>query len=212
MLRSHFILQVRFFIYHAQFFAECRDAIDERPQLTLHDEAKCRAIALEGLILLSHLRELALLSPEEPDIAVLTCLAAFSDANDTWNTPRAQKQASLLIEDYVESGHLPALLTSMLETHVKPRFSKSKNPAITQQGRRAIDPVPSNAALHSDLDAGSKAWKYRDVYVVTVFQWVLSQLSVRNPLLETTSTITEDYFRSPPCKRVGRLSSLLCWH
>jgi hypothetical protein len=174
--------------------------------------ARCRAIALEGLIILSQLRKSAVLSPEEPDIAVLTSLAAFSDENDTWNEPRAQKQASLLIEDYVKSGHLPALLTSMLETHVKPRFSKSKNPAITQQGRRAIDPVPSNAALHGDLDAGSKPWKYRDVYAVTVFQWVISHLSVRNPLLETTSTIIENYFRSPPCKRVGHLLSLLCWH
>ena len=143
-------------------------------------------------MVLFNLHKLAPLSPGEPDIAVLTCLAAFSDGNDVWNSLTTQKQASLLAEDYVESGHLPALLASILQNRIKPLFSKSKNPAITQQGRRAIVPIESNETLHSDLDASSKPWKYHDVYIVTVFQWVLSHLSVRIPLLYPGSTITDN--------------------
>ena len=166
-----------------------RDIIDERPQLTPDDVARTRAISHKGLIVLFMLQKLAPLSPGEPDMAVSTCLAAFSDGNDAWNSPRIQKQASLLAEDYVDSGHLPALLASILQNRIKPLFSQSKNPAITQQGRRAIDPIPNNGTSHSELDASSKPWKHRDVYIVTVFQWVLSHLSVTQSFTLTTPAL-----------------------
>ena len=193
LLRGLFILQVRILdLPGTELPLNRRDTIDERPQLTPDDVARTRAISHKGLIVLFNLQKLAPLSPGEPDIAVSTCLAAFSDGNDAWNSPRTQKQASLLAEDYVESGHLPALLASILQNRIKPLFSQSKNPAITQQGRRAIDPIPNNETLHSDLDASSKPWKHRNVYIVTVFQWVLSHLSVRIPLLYPGSTITNN--------------------
>ena len=195
LLRGLFILQVRVLDVprHRASAKTRRDIIDERPQLTPDDVARTRAISHKGLIVLFKLQKLAPLSPGEPDIAVSTCLAAFSDGNDAWNSPRTQKQASLLAKDYVESGHLPALLASILQNRIKPLFSQSKNPAITQQGRRAIHPIPSNETSHGDLDASSKPWKHRDVYMVTVFQWVLSHLSVTQSFtLPPGSTITND--------------------
>lgn len=111
-------------------------------------------------------------------MAVVTCLAAFSDENDPWNSPSAQQQASDLIEDYTRSGRLPAMLTSILQERIKPLFSRTRNPAITPQGRKAINLRPSNIAMHTDLDAEVKPWKFRDVYIVTIFRWVLQFLDV----------------------------------
>ena len=153
--------------------------LEQRIELAPDEIAKAHFVSLKGLAVLSHLQEWAPMSPREPNVAVLTCLASFSNEDDAWNCSKAREQALVLAEDYINSSHLPALLTRILQTRIKPLFSKSTNPAITRQGRKAIDPIPSNATLHSDLDASTKPWKYRDVYIVTAFQWVLNHLSVR---------------------------------
>ncbi len=138
-------------------------------------------MGVQGLLLLSHLRRLVPPPPDGldgPDTAVLTCLAAFSDKNDPWNSSRAQEQAYILITDYTRSSRLPSMLTSMLQKRIKALFSRTANPAITPQGRKAINPRPSNTTMHSDIDAEIKPWKFRDVYIVTVFRWVLQCLNV----------------------------------
>lgn len=135
-------------------------------------------MALKGLEVLSHLRKLIPPLQDNPDVAVLTCLAAFSDENSPWNSSSAQQQASNLIKDYTRLDRLPAMLTTILQERIKPLFSRTANPAITPQGRKAINPQPSNIAMHSDIDAAVKPWKYRDAYIVTVFQWVLQSLDV----------------------------------
>ena len=135
-------------------------------------------MGLKGLVLLSHSRRLVPPLQDNPDAAVLTSLAAFSDEKDPWNSSSAQQQASDLIKDYTRSGDLSAILTSILQERIKPLFSRTENPAITPQGRKAINPRPSNIATHSDIDAEVKSWKFRDVYIVTVFRWVLQFLDV----------------------------------
>lgn len=135
-------------------------------------------MGLKGLVLLSRLRRLVPPLQDGTDAAVLTCLAAFSDENDSWNSSSAQQQASDLIEDYTKSGHLSAMITSILQEKIKPLFSRTGNPAITPQGRKAINPRPSNIAMHTDIDATVKPWKFHDVYIVTVFRWVLQFLDV----------------------------------
>ena len=138
-------------------------------------------MGVKGLLLLCHLRRLLPPpqdGPDGPDTAVLTCLAAFSDKNDPWNSSSAQELASDLIKDYTGSSRLPSMLTSILQKHVKALFSRTENPAITPQGRKAINPRPSNIAMHSDLDAEIKPWKFRNVYIVTVFRWVLQCFDV----------------------------------
>ena len=135
-------------------------------------------MGLKGLVLLSHLRRLVTPLQDGSDTAVLTCLAAFSDEKDPWNSSSAQQQASDLVKDYTRSDHLPAMLTSILQDRIKPLFSRTGNPTITPQGRKAINPRPSNITMHTDIDAEVKPWKFRDVYIVTVFRWVLQYLDV----------------------------------
>ena len=135
-------------------------------------------MGLKGLVVLSHLRRLIPPLQDSSGTVVLTCLAAFSDEKDPWNSSSAQQEASSLIGDYTRSAHMSVVLTSILQERIKPLFSRTGNPAITPQGRKAINPRPSNIAMHTDIDAEVKPWKFRDVYIVTVFRWVLQFLDV----------------------------------
>ena len=153
--------------------------VEESPSLTPDAISKEQNLSLLGLELLSHLQ--AKIRPEQDRslTTLVTCLAAFSDENDPWSSITCSERASSLIEKIIrDRNHLGSLLQALLEQEIRPRFAKSKSPAITQQGRKAIDPMPDNQAFNVDLEAESKLWKYRDVYMVTVFRWVLLHLDV----------------------------------
>jgi len=141
--------------------------------------ARFREMGVKGLGLLSRLQKSFPFSLNESAVTLFTCLSSYSDASDPWTSPKAQSQAHDLLEDHIDAIRLPALITDLLKERVRPLFAKSKIPAITPQARKAVDPRPSDDTAHSDLDAKLKPWKYLDVYIVTVFQWILGQLNVR---------------------------------
>ena len=128
-----------------------------------------------GLILLSNLEISDIPSNEGLSVDILICLSSYSDASDPWTSLEAQKQALDLLN---KLDHLPTYYTNVLRDRIKPLFAMSKNPAVTPQGRRAIDPLPSNYTALIDADAEIKPWKYRRIYLITVFQWILGQLNV----------------------------------
>ena len=158
---------------------DIRCITEQKATLTPDEVAKFHAMSLSGMLLLSRLQKIEPLSEDESVMTILTCLASFTDLNDPWTYPKAKDHACSLLEGYAGSGDLSTILTGLLQESVKPLFKKIKNPAITHQGRKAIDPLPSTATAHSDLDGETKPWKYRDAYIVTVFQWVLNHLDVR---------------------------------
>lgn len=132
----------------------------------------------KGLSLLSRLQECVPLSLNESVVTLYTCLASFTNDSDLWTCSIARVKAQSLAEDSVKPEKIPNLLHALLQERVKPLFARSKNPAITQQGRKAIEPLPIDTTAHSDIDIESKPWKYRDMYIVTVFLWVLKHLDV----------------------------------
>lgn len=136
-------------------------------------------MSLSGILLLARLRQFEPLSEKEHVVTILTCLASFTDLNDPWTCSKAMDHAYSLSEDYAASGNLSTILTGLLQERIKPLFAKTKNPAITQQGRKAIDPLPIASAAGNDLDGEARPWRYHDAYIVTVFQWVLEHLDVR---------------------------------
>ena len=83
------------------------------------------------------------------------------------------------------------LATDLLKEKIKPLFAKSKNPAITAAGRKAISPLPVPIE-HSIDESELKPWKCRDVYIVTVFEWALRQLDVLSSLLMLWSFFVAD--------------------
>lgn len=131
-----------------------------------------------GLIVLSQLEKVSSLSEDEDILALFVCLASFTYEDDPWNCRRVQQKALALINTYLKPTLLPRILTRLLSDWVKPLFAKSRSSAITPQGRKSIKSLPTNT--HSDFDIEAKPWKYRKMYIVTVFQWILKQLNVRS--------------------------------
>lgn len=176
---------------------------EEKATLTPNDVAKFHALSLLGIQLLTRLQNLGPLLKDESVVAILTCLASFTDLSNPWTYSKARDHAYSLSEGYAASGNLSSILTGLLQEQVKPLFAKTKNPAITQQGRKAIDPLPSAATTHSDLDGEAKPWKYRNSYIVTVFQWVLKHLDVRDIVKPFVRTLADTEARNRQCRRIG---------
>ena len=158
---------------------DIRCVTEDKATLTPDEVAKFRAMSLSGILLLAHLQKIEPLSQDEHVINILTCLASFTDLNDPWTCSKARDHAYSLSEIYAASGNLSTILAGLLQERIKPLFVKTTNPAITQQARKAIDPLPIAVAAHSEVDCEAKPWKYRNAYIVTVFQWLLEHLDVR---------------------------------
>lgn len=144
-------------------------------------------MSVAGLILLSHLEKIDPSSSgkegEQLTLPLISCLASFTDPREEWSSQEASEQAhslmNLLVRPFkAESKSFQSLITLLLEQQVKPLFAKTKNPAITSQGRRAIGSPPTNYLI-SDPETELKRWKSHDVYVVAMFRWILESLDVR---------------------------------
>lgn len=115
--------------------------------------------------------------------AVIVSLAAFTDERDPWVTLSSFQTAILLLKKYVEDtrqsdGSLGLLIRAILEQKIRPLFARTKNPAITSQGRRSIRLVHGGYDP-SAQDPETKPWKFRHIYIVSVFRWVLQNIDVR---------------------------------
>ena len=151
---------------------------DEKATLTPDEVAVFRAMSLSGLLLLARLQVIKPLWEYQNVPAILTCLASFTDLNDIWTCSEVRGHAYSLLADYAAFDNISNLLTAVLEERIKPTFAKTSNLAFLHQARKATDPSPNAAALH-DINCQVKLWKYHEVYIVTVFQWVLKRLDVR---------------------------------
>ncbi|MCJ1250460.1 hypothetical protein MMC30_007688 [Trapelia coarctata] len=146
--------------------------------------AKWRLMAVAGLRLLSHLHHLVpgLLERSSPDLDLVTCLASFTDERDLWTRSEALEAAEALLNRYLsrftadDRNALTKLLIGLLQTRVRPHFAKSKSNAITDQGRKSAYPQ-SSAVDASEAEVEIKPWKFREVYIVTVFRWILLNLT-----------------------------------
>lgn len=134
------------------------------------------------LQLLCHLHSLSPTSADRPVLDVFHALACFTCAEDPWTSRASYELANRLLDSYMkplldEPKRLEALLNGFLKDKAKPLFAKTRNPAVTAAGRKAISPLPAPIE-HSIDETDIKPWKYQDIYAVTAFEWVLKQLDV----------------------------------
>ena len=112
---------------------------------------------------------------------VTQLLATFSEPQDPWTTEESHSESKEMLREStfepLDETERNSLLARLLREKVKPSFAKSKNADVTKAGRKAIAPLPLPME-HSIDERELKAWKYRDVHIVTVFDWVLKQLDV----------------------------------
>ena len=166
--------------------------VDAEPPIQPDEVARARAKTLVGLHLLRHLYQIVSISQPQLLVTVVVGLATFTDPNDAWTTPEAREEAVSLLGDCLEiskSTHkgTNGLVTALLREEIRPLFAKSKNTALTQQGRKAINPLPEKFEA-SEQETDIKPWKYHHIHVVTVFKWVLEHVDVRHSLSAITSS------------------------
>ena len=71
-------------------------------------------------------------------------------------------------------SHFEDLLIRILQEEVKPAITKTKNPKLTPQSRKALDHPVVTTDTGDDIE--SKPWKYREMYIPTVLRWVLQRI------------------------------------
>ena len=140
----------------------------------------CFTLAIQILDLLNSAFPIS--GPLEPQ-AVIVSLAAFTDERDPWVDTESCKTATRLLQDFLEDlkhvkGKFASTIEAILKGTIRPLFAKSKNPAITSQGRKNIRTVHADYNS-SVMDPETKPWKYHHIYAVSVFRWVLRNLNVR---------------------------------
>ena len=146
------------------------------------ERRRLRAFYETCLQLLSHLSEPPLLSADELVVDLVLALASFTRPEDPWTARGSYEYANILLNRYLKPlrstpERFGTLVTNLLRDKVKPLFTTSQNPAVTAAGRKAISPLPVPIE-HSIDETDMKPWKYRDTYIVTVFEWILQQLDV----------------------------------
>ncbi|KAL4903245.1 hypothetical protein BDW74DRAFT_169126 [Aspergillus multicolor] len=122
----------------------------------------------------------ALLPLEESDDAsnVVIALGSFTSESDAWNTHDAFTTATYLLGEFVDKAEpLSFWMTveGILKNRVRPLFAKSKNPAITESGRKNFHSVSLPRFDLSIIDPETKPWKNHDAYITVVFSWILKQ-------------------------------------
>ena len=122
--------------------------------------------------------------PEEAEsdiVAFLTCVSSFTDLSDPWTCEYSQKAALKLLESFLstrDSNAWSNALSMLLRQRIKPSFSKIRSPAITEQARKAIDPLPMDSSASGKLEDTAMPWKYRDPSLVTVLGWIIGSLGL----------------------------------
>ncbi|KAJ5585029.1 uncharacterized protein N7459_004829 [Penicillium hispanicum] len=105
---------------------------------------------------------------------VILAMVSLASEQDPWTTEDTTMSASMHLDVTCQDGVFP-IIESLLKEKIRPLFAKTKNPAITSEGRKNLHPIPLSRFDGSALDDSTKPWKNTDIYVTSVISWVISQ-------------------------------------
>ena len=154
------------------------------------DRKKARKVVFEEALSLLVTLDRVFSIFDDPDVLAngplidwLIRLSSFTDLEDPWTTQRSFTQAESCLKSLTARlrNSLPifaSTMISILQQRIRPLFAKSKNPHVTTQGRKAIDPLPARFESMAD-EREAKPWRYVEVPIATVLHWTVSQLDVR---------------------------------
>ncbi|KAJ5102156.1 Protein of unknown function DUF2454 [Penicillium alfredii] len=112
-----------------------------------------------------------------PDLIV--AMASFTSEHDPWTNEESRVEASMLRDATIlfptGDPRFWSLIERVLKEKIRPLFTRTRNPAITSEGRKNFHPVPLTRFYGSSLDAEASPWKTTDVYAPTVLAWIISQ-------------------------------------
>jgi hypothetical protein len=121
------------------------------------------------------------------DNEVLYALLVYTDETQTWCGADTKAVATRLLEQQLSIPGGPGkdqfLTETVLQTYLRPLFSKSKPSSITASGRKA-EYADSSAAAGSrggsfpDESARTKPWKYTDLRAIPAIAWAVREADV----------------------------------
>lgn len=112
---------------------------------------------------------------------ILFAAIAFTSSRDPWTTTPAQSIATGILSAHAGQVHTPELIIGvLLQTIIRPLFSKSKPAAITAAGRKAMpsSAPPRDYNISDSFDPAQKPWKYTSPSSMTMFEWAAENSSV----------------------------------
>jgi hypothetical protein len=109
--------------------------------------------------------------------AVIVAMASFTSEKDPWTTKASNNCAEILLNMSCQND-LWSVIERVLREKIRPLFTKTKNPAITSEGRKNLHPVPRTRFDGGALDDSTKPWKTTDVYAPAVLSWIICQYKV----------------------------------
>lgn len=141
-------------------------------------------LGLDGLRCLQTL--LTFLSPVSGASCHSAFLSAisFTSSRDPWTTTSSQSIATDILRENVHEVEGPEFIIDfLLQSIIRPLFSKSKPAAITAAGRKAMpsSAPPRNYNISESLDPARKPWKYTSPFSIAVLEWAVTKSSVNNP-------------------------------
>jgi len=151
------------------------------------------ALGLRSLIFLLTLFPLG----SDIDTQILLSVIAFCSPNDPWSTPlTAHLSNEVLSHHKDQTSSLEFITTYLLQSVLRPLFSKSHPSTITESGRKAM-PSSAPPKRHDFVaERNQKPWKYEAPYSIAVFSWAVSNASVRlSPPLHSLAALLKNLAR-----------------
>lgn len=108
---------------------------------------------------------------------VILAVASFTSNEDPWTTEDSLMEADMHLN--VTCYQTPGpIIERLLREKIRPLFAKTKNPAITSEGRKNFHPVAPTRFDGSSLDDSTRPWKNTDIYAASVLSWIISKYNV----------------------------------
>ncbi|EGE04255.1 hypothetical protein TEQG_03285 [Trichophyton equinum CBS 127.97] len=163
----------------ASVWSEFQLADEEHKNTIISTYQEDRLKATIGLRVITYIAPIVPVNEVKHGEDILSSLAMFSSSSDPWTTNEAAEMATNLLQRYEvklrEEGRLGNVIEGMLRRKVKPAFSKTKTPAITSAGRKDMHPIPKPSFDPTLFDTGTKPWKFKEGYIVSVLKWIVQQ-------------------------------------
>ncbi|KAL2864495.1 Tti2 family protein [Aspergillus lucknowensis] len=151
---------------------------DSLEETSSKEKGEKRRISVLAVSVISSLAALLPIHEAEAAQNIVIALASFTSEDDEWTTHETYTTSTTLLKNFANESNPTSfwnIVESILKTRIKPLFAKTRNPAVTSSGRKNFHPVPLPRFDLSILDPETKPWKIHEVYITTVFSWIVNQ-------------------------------------
>jgi len=108
---------------------------------------------------------------------LIVAMASFTSEKDPWTTKPSNDYAEAYLNIKCQND-LWLIIERLLKEKIRPLFTKTKNPAITSEGRKKLHPMPRTPFEGGALDDSTKPWKNTHIYAPAVLSWIICQYKV----------------------------------